>query len=221
MTSLKPVNTGMNKFCGPAVLSILTGKSTDDCAKVISSINGHYTIRGVELKDLIKAAERMGFETKPVTNVYETSLFRTLTSLVNNDGLYIVMITGHFICIEVKDRHIFFCDNHTKEAIPAASSSRLSMQVLACYKVTKSTNQQLFDEIDKINQPLNSIVSSEYLQVANLVAAAKFHKQFCNISDCSVSLTVLRQTACDLRQRIVNNKEAIEASKLINETIWY
>ena len=53
MTNLKAVNVGMNKYCGPAVLSILTGKSTDECARVISSINGSYNVAGVQLNDLL------------------------------------------------------------------------------------------------------------------------------------------------------------------------
>lgn len=133
--SLNAVNIGMNKYCGPAVLSILTGKSTDECARVIGSINGKYTIEGVELGHLLQAAERLGFDNEKIN--HSASLFGTLIRLVNNDGVYIVAVAKHFVAIEVTDRKILFCDNHTKEPMPASGSARLEQSVKAIYKVTK------------------------------------------------------------------------------------
>lgn len=135
MTNLKSVNIGMNKYCGPAVLSILTGKSTDECASVISSINGKYKIEGVELKHLLLAAERLGFDAESVAPAH--SLFGTLTRLADKDGLYIVTIKGHFVAVEVNGKNIYFCDNHTKEPINAAASARLTQSVVAVHKVFK------------------------------------------------------------------------------------
>ena len=140
MTNLKTVNVGQNKYCGPAVLSILTGRSTDDCAAVISRVNGQYNVTGVMTNDLIKAAERMGFATFPMDS--SGTLYRTLTTLVNTDGMYIVTIPGHFVCIEVKEKKIYFCDNHTKEPIPAGSSARLGQQVISVYLVKRRPNYE-------------------------------------------------------------------------------
>jgi len=133
MTNLKKVNEGFNKFCGPAVLSILTGKNTDDCAWEISKVSGHYNVVGVQLTDLLKAADRLGFLSH--AEVPQGSLYRTLITLINNEGMYIVTVPRHFVCIEIRDREIYFCDNHTKEPIPAASSARLRQRVEAIHKV--------------------------------------------------------------------------------------
>lgn len=135
MTKLNTVNVGMNKFCGPAVLSILTGKSTDECARVISIISGNYHVTGVEIKDLLRAADRLGFDQVPCTAA--GSLYGTLVMHSNNDGMYIFTLPNHFVCIEVNNRKIYFCDNHTKEPMPAASSARLLQKVLAVHKVIK------------------------------------------------------------------------------------
>ena len=135
MPNLNAVNVGHNKYCGPAVLSILTGKSTDECARVISSINGKYNIEGVQLKDLLEAASRLGFDADPVAA--GTSLFGTLVRLSTRDGIYIVTVPKHFVAIEVDKGQVYFCDNHTKEPMPAASSARLQQAVLAVHKVTK------------------------------------------------------------------------------------
>ena len=133
--SLNSVSIGANKFCGPAVLSILTGKTTDECARVISSINGKYTIEGVTLDHLLQAADRLGFDQEYIEP--SSTLFGSLIRLVNHDGLYIVTVTGHFVCIEVSNRKIYFCDNHTKEPMPAASSARLQQKCKAIHRVTK------------------------------------------------------------------------------------
>lgn len=146
MTNLKSVNIGQNKFCGPAVLSILTGKSTDECARVISRINGQYNVTGVVINDLLRALDKLGFDQKNIEA--SGSLYRVLTSIVKNDGMYVVMVTGHYVCIEVQDKKIYFCDNHTKEPIPAASSARLGMPVLGVYQVIKRA-----DVVDELPKP--------------------------------------------------------------------
>ena len=125
----------MNKYCGPAVLSILTGKSTDECARVISKINGNYNVAGVQLSHLLEAANRMGFECIPAMT--GNSLYGTLIRLANEDGMYLVTVPNHFVMIEVRDNKAFFCDNHTKEPIPASSSARLGQSVLFTHKITE------------------------------------------------------------------------------------
>lgn len=135
MTNLNTVNEGYNKFCGPAVLSILTGKDTDTCAYAITKVNGNYKIKGVTTYDLLKAADNLGFNNEEFQ--LSGSLYYVLTYIVHNDGMYIVMLPKHVVCIEVKDRKIYFCDNHTKEPINAAASARLSQKVESIYRVTK------------------------------------------------------------------------------------
>jgi len=136
MTNLNAANIGMNKYCGPAVLSILTGKSTDECARVISRINGHYDVTGVDLRHLLQAADRLGFDNKVI--VPAGSLYGTLIRLaVSGDGMYIVSVPNHYVAIEVNERKVYFCDNHTKEPMPAAASARLLQKVLAVNQVFK------------------------------------------------------------------------------------
>ena len=69
MTNLKDVNFGLNQFCGPAVLSSLTGKSTDECASVISAISGRLEIRAVDMKYLIAALEKLRFNVNRVDTI--------------------------------------------------------------------------------------------------------------------------------------------------------
>ena len=136
MTNLNAVNIGQNKYCGPAVLSILTGKGTDECARVISRINGQYNVVGVLLNDLLRAADQLGFDQKRIEPA--GSLYGTLIRLAaSGDGMYIVTVPNHFVAIEVNNKKVYFCDNHTKEPMPASASARLLQKVLGVNQVIK------------------------------------------------------------------------------------
>lgn len=135
MTKLKPVNIGMNTYCGPAVLSILTGKNTDDCVAAIRKVYPQYAGAEVPYDTLLAAADRLGFDSKRVPAA--NSLYGTLVRLAAEDGIYIILVPRHVVTIEVQNKTAFFCDNHTKEPIPAASSARLMQKVLDAHKITE------------------------------------------------------------------------------------
>lgn len=135
MTELKPVNFGVNEYCGPSVLSVLTGKSTDECAAVISSITGRTQIKAVNTQDLVLALERLRFDVEKRPLVAR-SLFGVLSNLSRYDGLYIVFVPKHVVAIRVENKEVFICDNHTKSPINAKSSARLTQPVDLIYKVT-------------------------------------------------------------------------------------
>lgn len=134
MTTLKEVNTGFNQFCGPAVLSSLTGKSVDECASVISSITRRMEIRAVKMDDMIKALNKLRFDVT-LLDVMGYSLYGVLTSLT--EGVYIITVPKHVVAVEVKDKKIYFVDNHTKIVIDAAASARLMQRVENVWKVTE------------------------------------------------------------------------------------
>jgi hypothetical protein len=134
MTNLKAVKEGFNKFCGPAVLSIVTGRNTDECARAISQVNGQYEIKGVYLKDLKLALDKLGFKSDEVPFVGR-SLYSAIMSIVQHNGVYIVQLEKHYVCIEIIDKVVWFNDNHTKEPMPAASSARLMNGVVSISKV--------------------------------------------------------------------------------------
>lgn len=164
MTSnLKDINFGINQFCGPAVLSALTGKSTDECAAVISSINGRQEIRAVEIKDLIKALEKLRFDVSGLPLVGCT-LYRAFSLLVNKPSLYIILIPRHVIAVEVKDNHIFLIDNHSKSPIDAAHSARLMQKVEAVYRVISRGESKLISRSISIDN-YNNIITIKALNI--------------------------------------------------------
>lgn len=135
MTNLKEVNFGMNKFCGPAVLSALTGKSTDECAAVISAINGQTTITAVYMHDLMRAFNKLGFDFTKEEKLIGRTLYGTLFRLASEEGMYIVCVPHHVVAVEVKDKRAYIIDNHTKQPLVASSSSRLMQKVTEVYRV--------------------------------------------------------------------------------------
>lgn len=163
MTNLKTANIGYNKYCGPAVLSILTGKSTDECARVISRFNRAYDVKGVLLNDLLKAADVLGFDSKDYP-YKDYSLYRTLTFIAKDAGIYIITLEQHFVVVEISsDGKLYFCDNHTKEPIPAASSARMMQKVVAVNKVTER-KKKIYKTIEKYLEEEFSISLDDFNQ---------------------------------------------------------
>lgn len=136
MTNLKEVNFGLNQFCGPAVLSALTGKSTDECAAVISSITGRTVIDAVRRSELLAAFKKLGFNSVEVTTAAGT-LFGTLFRLAKEDGLYIVGVPKHVVAVEVAEGRAYLVDNASKTPLVASHSARLMQKVTQIHKLIK------------------------------------------------------------------------------------
>lgn len=135
MTNLKDIQFGMNKYCGPAFLSALTGKDTDECAKVLSEVSGKREIKAIEVEYLIKALNRLRFSVVK-EKLFAHSLYGNLCQLAKRDGIYMVIVPHHVVGIEVRTGQIYLIDNATQVAIDAAASARLTQRVDFAYKVT-------------------------------------------------------------------------------------
>lgn len=132
------VRLGMNKFCGPAVLSIMTGHDSDECAYRISCVNGQHNVTGVHLSHLMAAGEKMGLKFQQMQYFENRSLFFTASVLCKMNGMYVVVVANHYVMLEVKDGVIEICDNHTKTPMDLKNSARLSQKVHQVVKVDNS-----------------------------------------------------------------------------------
>lgn len=134
-TSLHTIQ-GMNQFCGPGVLSALTGKSTDECAAVISAVSGRQEIRSVSVGHLIEAFKRLKFDMIQQDRKGYT-LFANLNAISSQKGMYIIIVPKHVVAVEVIDNnHLYLIDNHSKSPVPAEGSARLSQKCEGVYKIT-------------------------------------------------------------------------------------
>lgn len=195
-TTLKDINFGLNKFCVPSVLSALTGKSTDECAAVISSISGRQDIRAVHIDHTIKALNMLRFDVVK-HNVYGYSLYAVLNNLVTQEGLYLIRVPGHIVAIEVKDLKIFICDNHTQTPIDASGSARLIQKVVETYKVTKRHEPKLLETVIEISDystariHMNAI--DKYEDERDNVITSMGYIYYRNVSDLRKLLEELRK----------------------------
>lgn len=133
MTNLSDIK-GFNQYCGPGVLSAITGRSTDACAAVISAVTGAKVIKAVQMASLVEALKRIEFEAHEISAPGVT-LYGCLSGLSHRDGFYIIGVPKHVIALEVKEKTIYLIDNHTKHTINAAASARLSQIVDKVYHV--------------------------------------------------------------------------------------
>lgn len=103
---------GGNKFCGPLVLSMISGKSTDECS-LLASKSGHplkamyrwqmadsLTKLGVRFEKFKgvreKKADYRGFFKHPTLGIWARDYRRPS----DMSAVYVVEITGHFVLIK-------------------------------------------------------------------------------------------------------------------------
>ena len=129
---MRHVKTENNQFCGPAVISILTGYGTDHCANVISSVTGRTNIQAVSVPEILRVLDKLRFRYDQVES--GCSLYSLIIRINRTDGMYIVTVPRHVVALEVKAGIVYFCDNHTREPINAGASARLSQWVDTCFR---------------------------------------------------------------------------------------
>ena len=116
-TKLHPA-IGKNRYCGPAALSIITGLSTDECAKVLREVSGRRAIYGIGSHYMIQAMQRLGVD--HVRRDADTScdpscigIGRTLAVWMTAAPVsrYLLVITGHYVVCDTQSGMV--CDNGT------------------------------------------------------------------------------------------------------------
>ena len=104
---LHPVNRlpKGNRFCGPAVISVLTKMNTDEAAKLIRHVSGQRKVTGTRRKDLIKAFNLCGINSvshqtfsymKPKQRPTITKWLSTSKSLRTPGRVWLVVAGNHY-----------------------------------------------------------------------------------------------------------------------------
>lgn len=122
--TIQPVQFGENEFCGQAVVSIITGRTTDKAEKKFQELRDNFNkpIKGIWLRELEIVLGRFGYSWKGIPYVKGT-LFTNL-SMINNTGIYVFSLYDHVVVLERTYRDWLLCDNHTKK--PMLSSNPVS-----------------------------------------------------------------------------------------------
>lgn len=143
--NMNPIQFGSNRFCGPSVISAITGLNTDAVVREVNKLRNKsfFTpVRGMYMHELQAILTKLdsNIKTEMQGEQYKRqSLFRLLFHLP--DGLYILQVPGHFILIESETKDgitkKYILDNHTKVPINLGSSARLQQEVVLVVKVCK------------------------------------------------------------------------------------
>lgn len=127
---------GSNTFCGPAVIASVAGITTDEAEKMIQHNRCNYKpVKSAYSSELVKVMRQLGWKTQTVL-AKPQSLYSFISEM-KDDGYYLITVPHHFIVVYKEGNQRFFCDNHTKEPIRAASSARLMQKVLSATRVWK------------------------------------------------------------------------------------
>lgn len=152
---MNKVILGDNQFCGPAALSIISGRPVDYCAKVIGDIINKPPdkVKGVFVSDMLKAFKKVRVDAVKIPHL-GYSLFSCVTSMAirQKPGVYLAVIPKHYIVLELTaDKQFYICDNHTKTPISLANSARLNQKVEEVYSVsTRPPAIHIKDEVEVV-----------------------------------------------------------------------
>ncbi len=133
---LHPV-TGRNGYCGPAVMSALTAASTDECARVIRE-KVRYNRKPVKAMyniELVQGLSKMGWTLYQDGQLPRGSMVRTTDKPTLNQwlrrgrlcpGLWILVVSGHFITVDTTGRTPLFVDssNHRPRSLAKVDRSQ-------------------------------------------------------------------------------------------------
>jgi len=144
MTNLQNVQTGENKFCGPAVLSAIAGITTDEAEKLIQSVRKNNGIprsddkvTGVWAAELNDAFRKLGWKVNNLPNMYGKSVYFIMT-VITKPAFYLFYVHRHVVAIEIStDGKRYLIDNHTKQPISVGNSARISQKVLGVTMLVK------------------------------------------------------------------------------------
>lgn len=128
---------GNNIYCGPAAIAAIVGCNTDTAESYIQMHRNNYMkVKGTNNKEIIETFKLLGYEAEPLPLVEDGSLFGAIPYL--KVGTYLFNLPEHYVVIDVSSSGLVtIIDNHTKTPIKLAASSRLSQNVVHCWKVTK------------------------------------------------------------------------------------
>ena len=105
---IKPVNHGTtkadrNRYCGPAVISAITGMATGEASRLIRSVSGQKAVRGSFTTHVRRAFELCGIESFRKTNSRNCTLaawLRESKDIRTTGRVFFVVAGHHFQLIE-------------------------------------------------------------------------------------------------------------------------
>jgi len=105
-----------NQFCGPAALSLITGKSVDDCVSVLKDVRqSSRAVKGVYNGEMREALSHLGYRMYVLPVRGRPTFARLLRSLKERgpEHIFLINTTSHYVVL--RGRKIY--DNKNPEGI--------------------------------------------------------------------------------------------------------
>jgi hypothetical protein len=123
---------GGNRWCGPGALAILTGKDTDETARLLREVSGKRAIFGIQQRYMLDVLHREGLRALEIGQLAQTGPFRKFKGEAC-PGTYLVIITGHYVVIDTATMEV--CDNMTVYPVPLAKYRRANKRVKRAWRI--------------------------------------------------------------------------------------
>jgi hypothetical protein len=138
---------GDNTYCGPAAMSLLTGKPVKECVKAIKKAGNRKIVKGIYTWELVAGMKKLGFkaELQPLPRYTAPDGYQhshknyTLRQLLdrwwrNSETAYLVVLTHHFIVVQGRMMY----DNSNPEGLPLGLYKRLRTRVKVIYSFRRT-----------------------------------------------------------------------------------
>lgn len=129
---------GSNQFCGPAALSLITGRSVDDCVGVLKDVrHSSRAVKGVYNGEMREALTHLGYRMHVLPVRGRPTLARLLRSLKERgpENIFLINTTGHYVVL--RGRKIF--DNKNPEGVFVRQYRHRRARVYASWIVATET----------------------------------------------------------------------------------
>ena len=129
---------GSNQFCGPAALSLITGRSVDDCVGVLKDVrHNSRAVKGVYNGEMREALIHLGYRMHVLPVRGRPTLARLLRSLKERgpEHIFLINTTGHYVVL--RGRKIY--DNKNPKGIFVRQYRHRRARVYATWIVATET----------------------------------------------------------------------------------
>ena len=155
---IKPVTTlatDQNRYCGPAVISCVTGMNTGEAARLIRSVSGQKAVRGSFTTHVRRAFELCGIESFRKTNSRNCTLAAWLRESkdIRTTGRVFLVVAGHHFQLIEGRRYV--C-GRTRDIVSIKDKSvKRRCRVEEVYELKAEGKIIIPDQARKPKQPAN------------------------------------------------------------------
>lgn len=109
-------NANDNTFCGPAALSLITGKPVSECTAALRAATGRRAIFGVAYREMMAVLPMLGYIAAPIPIGDKPPTLAALLRKLKDrrpEDVYLLSVTDHYLVL--RGRKIY--DNRNPEGV--------------------------------------------------------------------------------------------------------